>query len=75
MRGGGFLRAREAETGRALVTRAGRNWLDHEETAAELRRAGIDHLVIPTDRPFVARVRHFCKSRNLLGRGARLARR
>jgi uncharacterized protein (DUF58 family) len=71
LRGGGFLRAREAETGRAFVTRAGRKWLDPAETAVELRRAGIDHLVVPTDRPFVAQVRHFCKSRDLLGRGAR----
>jgi uncharacterized protein (DUF58 family) len=69
--GGGFLRAREAETGRAFVSRAARRWLDSEETALALRRAGIDHLLIPIDRPFTARVRHFCKSRNLLGRGAR----
>jgi uncharacterized protein (DUF58 family) len=71
VRGGGFLRAREAETGRAFVTRAGRTWLDPEQAATDLRRAGIDHLVIPTDQPFMARVRHFCKSRSLLGRGAR----
>jgi uncharacterized protein (DUF58 family) len=71
LRGGGFLRAREAETGRAFVTRAGRSWLDPEAVAAQLRRSGIDHLLVETDRPFAARVRHFCKSRNLLGRGAR----
>ena len=69
--GGGFLRAREAETGRAFVTRARRGWTDPAEVAAELRQAGIDHLLVETDRPFAARVRHFCKSRNLLGRGAR----
>jgi uncharacterized protein (DUF58 family) len=71
LRGGGLLRAREAETGRDFVTRAGRVWVDPEMAAAELRRAGIDHLLIETDKPFAARVRHFCKSRNLLGRGAR----
>jgi uncharacterized protein (DUF58 family) len=71
LRGGGFLRAREAETGRAFVTRSRRQWLDPEDIAGQLRRAGIDHLVVPTDKPFAARVRHFCKSRNLLGRGAR----
>src|SRR5262249_33256150 len=65
LRGGGFLRAREAETGRAFVTRAGRTWLDPEEVAGQLRRSGIDHLPIPTDRPFVARLPHFCKSRHL----------
>lgn len=71
LKGGGFLRAREAETGRAFVTRARRLWLDPAEVAADLRRAGIDHLSIATDEPYSARVRHFCKSRNLLGRGAR----
>ncbi len=71
MHGGGFLRAREAETGRAFVTRAGKSWIDPERVAIELRRSGIDHMVIETDKPFAARVRHFCKSRGLLGRGAR----
>jgi uncharacterized protein (DUF58 family) len=71
MRGGGFLRAREAETGRAFVTRAGLAWIDPKELAGDLRRSGIDHLLIETDKPFAARLRHFCKSRGLLGRGAR----
>jgi uncharacterized protein (DUF58 family) len=71
MRGGGFLRAREAETGRAFITRAGKSWIDPAEVAAQLRRTGIDHLLIETDKPFAPRVRHFCKSRGLLGRGAR----
>jgi uncharacterized protein (DUF58 family) len=69
--GGGFLRVREAETPRTFVTRAGKQWLDPEEVGLELRRAGIDHLLLPNDQPFTARVRHFCKSRNLFGRGAR----
>jgi uncharacterized protein (DUF58 family) len=69
--GGGFLRGREAETGRAFVTRARRAWTDPAQVAAGLRSAGIDHLLIDTDRPFVARVRQFCRSRNLIGRGAR----
>jgi uncharacterized protein (DUF58 family) len=71
LRGGGFLRGQEAETGRLFVTRGGRAWIDPDETAGTLRRAGIDHILIETDEPFAARVRHFCKSRNLLGRGAR----
>ena len=69
--GAGFLRAREAETGRDFVTRARKTWVDPEEAAVQLRRSGIDHLVIETDKPFAARVRHFCRSRSLLGRGAR----
>jgi uncharacterized protein (DUF58 family) len=71
IRGAGLLRAREAETGRDFVTRSRTVWVDPEETAGELRRAGIDHLLIETDRPFAAQVRHFCQSRALLGRGAR----
>jgi uncharacterized protein (DUF58 family) len=71
LRGGGFLRAREAETGRLLVTRSGTTWLDPDEIADQLRRAGIDHLLIDTDQPFVHRLRHFFRSRGLLGRGAR----
>ena len=71
LRGGGFLRAQEAETGRRFVTRGRRAWIDPDEVAGQLRRSGIDHLLIETDQPFAARARHFCKSRNLLGRGAR----
>lgn len=67
----GFLRAREAETGRAFVTRARKSWTDPSTIAEQLRQAGIDHLLLQTDLPFVAKVRHFCRSRGLLGRGAR----
>jgi uncharacterized protein (DUF58 family) len=69
--GAGFLRAGEAETGRVFVTRGGRRWADPEATARDLKRAGVDHLLIRTDRPFVADLRNFLKGRNLLGRGAR----
>jgi uncharacterized protein (DUF58 family) len=69
--GGGFLRAREAETGRVFVTRARKVWTEQKTIATELRKCGIDHLVIQTDESFVARVRHFCRTRGLLGRGAR----
>lgn len=69
--GGGFLRAKEAETGRAFVTHARKAWTDQETIATELRKCGIDHLVIRTDESFVTRVRHFCRTRGLLGRGAR----
>jgi len=71
LRGAGFLRAGEAETGEVFVTRSRRAWVDPSATAHELRRAGIDHLVIRTDQPFAVRLRNFFKSRNLLGRGTR----
>jgi len=66
--GVGFVRAREAETGRTFVTRGRMANPDHTD---ELRRAGIDHLMIDTDLPYVSRVRLYFKSRALLGRGTR----
>jgi uncharacterized protein (DUF58 family) len=71
LRGAGLMRAGEAETGRVFVTRGGRRWVDPDATARELKRAGVDHLLIRTDRPFAADLRLFLRGRNLLGRGAR----
>jgi len=71
LKGAGFLRAREAETGRAFVTRGRRAWLDPNTVAVDLRRAGIDCLSIETDTIFVPKLRSFFRSRNVLGRGAR----
>lgn len=71
VRGAGFLRAGEAETGRIFVTRAGRRWVDPEATARDLKRAGVDHLLVRTDVPFVADLRNFLKARGGLGRGTR----
>lgn len=69
--GAGFLRAGEAETGRVFVTRGGRHWVDPEATARDLKRAGVDHLLVRTDRPFVAELRNFLMARDGLGRGRR----
>lgn len=69
--GTGFLRAGEAETGRVFVTRGSRRWVDAERTARQLKRAGVDHLLVRTDRPFVADLRNFLMGRNVLGRGRR----
>jgi uncharacterized protein (DUF58 family) len=71
LRGAGFLRAQEAESGRAFVTRGRRRWLDHEQVAQDLRRAGIDYLAIETNTHFVPQLRNFFRSRGLLGRGTR----
>jgi uncharacterized protein (DUF58 family) len=65
----GFIQAGEAETGRVFVTRGVKPWVDPEPVARELKRAGVDHLLIRTDRPFVADLRQFLRSRNVLGRG------
>ncbi len=71
LRGSGFFRGQEAETGRTFVTHGRRQWLDQEQIDAELKRGGIDHLRIRTDKPFVVQLRHFFKSRDLLGKGTR----
>ena len=69
--GGGIFRAAEAETGATFVARGGQAWFDLERNAAFLRRAGIDHLLLPTDEPFVPRLRLFLRKRDYLGRGTR----
>lgn len=71
LRGAGFVRAREAETGRPLTTRGKRMGIDDEALKQELKRGRVDHLLIRTDEPFAYQLRHFFKSRGLLGRGAR----
>jgi uncharacterized protein (DUF58 family) len=70
LRGVGFVRAGEAETGRAFVIRS-RLRGDPASVQDQLKKAGIDALLIRTDEPFVSRVRQFFKLRDLLGRGAR----
>jgi uncharacterized protein (DUF58 family) len=71
LRGSGFVRASEAETGRAFVTHGRLPMFDQARVDGELRRGGVDHLVIRTDQPYVHRLRHFFRSRGLAGRGAR----
>ena len=69
--GRGFVRAQEAETGRAFVARGRRPLLDQGRIAGELRKGGVEHLLIRTDQPFVHRLRHFFRARGMLGRGGR----
>lgn len=71
MRGVGFVRAREAETGRAITTRGRDLGINQAHLQQELKRARVDHLLIPTNEPIAYRLRHFFKSRGLLGRGTR----
>ena len=71
MQGAGFLRAAEAETGRSFVTVGRRQQVDPQIVQDALRKRGIDHLVLRTDRPFAQEVRRFFEARGL---GARTAR-
>jgi len=66
--GAGFLRASEAETGKAFVTRSSRTWVEGDVVGHGLKRSGVDHLLLDIDTPFEANLRHFLQSRNLLGR-------
>jgi uncharacterized protein (DUF58 family) len=71
MKGSGFFRAREAETGREFVTHGRSRWTDAEAYERELVRLGIDRLRIRTDRPFEHALRNLFHARGYLGRGAR----
>lgn len=71
IRGAGFVRAREAETGKPLTTRGSRLGAEQEALRQELKRGRVDHLEILTNEPIAYRLRHFFKSRGLLGRGTR----
>jgi uncharacterized protein (DUF58 family) len=69
--GGGILRAVEAETGRQLVARSHDVHTDQPQLERFLKRAGVDHLVLPTDQSWSALLRAFLMSRNAFNRGAR----
>ncbi len=71
LKGAGFLRAQEAETGKDFVTHGRQVWLDQEQIDFQLKRSGIDHLLIDTDKPFVHQLRRFFSSRDILSRGSR----
>ena len=71
LQGSGFMRAQEAETGTSFVTHGRQIWLDRESIDQQLKHAGIDHLVIETEKPFLHRLRQFFESRDVFSRGAR----
>ncbi len=71
MRGAGFMRAQEAETGHAFVTHGRRQHMDYRHVERELRKRGIDHLVLRTDHPCSQEIRHFFEARGLTSGGGR----
>jgi uncharacterized protein (DUF58 family) len=68
--GGGLFRAVEAETGRGFIAHGRSRWIDNE-VGQTLRRAGVDHLLLRTDEPFIGPLRYFMASRGGLVRNAR----
>jgi uncharacterized protein (DUF58 family) len=69
--GGGIFRGEEAETRERFVAHGGSKWFDHEASGRELSRGGKDHLLLPTDKPFLPGLQHFLKSRDCFGKGSR----
>ena len=68
---GGIFRATEAETGNRFVGHGRSRWLDHEALVKDLRQAGVDHLLLRVDEPFLPKLRGFLRRRDCLGKGAR----
>ena len=70
--GGGLFRAGEAETGTTFFTRGKkRRFVESAEPQTQLRRAAVDCLLLPTDKPFVAPLRRFLNERGGLMRNQR----
>jgi uncharacterized protein (DUF58 family) len=69
--GPGLVRAREPETGREIVVHRRSRLVDQTTIEQTLKRAGIDHLIVDTDRKFAHRLRWFFRSRGGLGGKAR----
>lgn len=64
--GMGILRGREIESGKTFTISSGKKFTSIEDTTISLKRSSIDHFVISTERPFLAPLRLFLQSRNLL---------
>jgi uncharacterized protein (DUF58 family) len=71
VRGAGFFRGQEAETGESFVTLGKRVMLNQESLHDQLKKAQIDHLLLQTDRKIEHTLRQFFQMRGLVGKGAR----
>jgi uncharacterized protein (DUF58 family) len=65
----GFVRAREAETGRVLLAGPRTRIAARDELRRTLLRAGADCLRLSTDAPFIPALRHFLAFRGAAARG------
>ncbi len=65
IRGSGFFRGSEAETGQTFAAGGKRSFLHfQDELARDFRLAGIDHLTLRTDGPVARPLRHFFQNRS-----------
>ncbi|MHA3774130.1 DUF58 domain-containing protein [Verrucomicrobiota bacterium sgz303538] len=71
VKGAGFFRGMEAESGREFIGHGHRAWVDPEGWKSELTRFGIDYLHLRIDEPILGRLRHFLKRRGFGGSSAR----
>jgi hypothetical protein len=68
----GLFRGVEAETGRSFVAHGRSRWFrGGRPSGPQLKQAGVDHLLLATDRPFVAPLRRFLSDRGGLTRNTR----
>lgn len=68
LKGAGYLRGREIETGHTFTTNSKKQFTSLEETTTALKKSSIDHLSLITDQPILAKLRLFIQSRHLLSR-------
>lgn len=66
--GAGFLRTKDAESSRIITAPAKHQFSSTSEIVSELQGASIDHFLLKTEQPFLASLRLFLQSRNLLSR-------
>ena len=66
--GAGIIRSREVETGRETTLTAKKKFTSLKDLTSALKKASLDHFPIHTDRPFLASLRLYLQSRNLLAR-------
>jgi uncharacterized protein (DUF58 family) len=66
--GAGIVRGREVETGREATLSAKKQFTSLEALTSTLKKASLDHFPVRTDQPFLASLRLFLQSRNLLSR-------
>lgn len=67
----GLISGREAETGTPIPARSRTDFHDFAAPGQELKSAGIDHLLLATDQPFVPPLRRFLSDRGGITRGMR----
>lgn len=63
LRGAGYFRAREVESGRELLSHGRRLLSTSESLTDAMKKASLDHLLIQLGTPFLGQLRHFLRSR------------